>query len=204
LSLFATQVLAQSSTTKKVTIQVPGFVSYGPQGQHFVPITSVGETEDAIKELGLVPDSIKFVAIIPVSASGVQKNLGYDQVYGKAAMQGIRPCEKWIAAKIAENNLPIKDKVYILTDVSTAFDKDGKPEEMFNIPFIEPINGVLKLKKENMGTLETFELRAEISETGEMETWYDDLKYKWKSFPSENSRIMVMMSEERMTGRAMK
>ena len=89
LSLFATQVLAQNSTTTKVNVQVPGFISYGHQGQYFVPIASVSETKDAIKELGLVPDSINFVAIIPVSASGVQGNIGYDQVYMRATMQGM-------------------------------------------------------------------------------------------------------------------
>lgn len=200
LSLFVTQLLAQSSTIKKTTIEVPGFVSYGPQGQYFVPITDVSGTKDAIEELELVPDSIKFVAIIPVSVSGATKNIGYDQVYGKAGMQDIRPCEKWVAVKIAEYNLPIKDKVYILTDVSTAFQKDGKPKQMFDIPFIEPKNGKLSMGEENMGTLETFELVTEISDTGEMETWYDDLKYSWKSFPSENTRIMVLISVERMIG----
>jgi hypothetical protein len=205
LSLFATQVLAQNSTTTKVNVQVPGFISYGHQGQYFVPIASVSETKDAIKELGLVPDSINFVAIIPVSASGVQGNIGYDQVYMRATMQGMYPCEKWVAAKIAEYKLPVKDKVYILTDVSiAAFDKDGKPNDVFEVPIIEPKDGVLSLGKENMGTLENFSFVAKISDNGEMESGYDDLKYEWKSFPSKDSRIMVIMSPERMTGEAIK
>ena len=92
-----------------------------------------------------------------------------------------------------------------MTDVSiAAFDKDGKPNDVFEVPIIEPKDGVLSLGKENMGTLENFSFVAKISDNGEMESGYDDLKYEWKSFPSKDSRIMVTMSPERMTGEAIK
>lgn len=198
LSLPMMQVFAQENPVlENTTVQVPGFISYNNQGQIFVPISGVNEIEKLIKENDSLSDSIKFVVIIPVFATGAKNNISYDQVYGKAARQGIRPCEEWVAAKIAKYNLPIRDKVYILTDVYIALDKDEKPRKKFTVPFIGPKNGGLELGEENMGTLESFELVAEISNTGEMETLYD-VKYKWDSFPSENSRIMVLMSKERM------
>jgi hypothetical protein len=203
LSLFATQVLAQGSTTKKVNIEVPGFISYGPQGQQFVPIANVSDVKTAIKMLGLTPDSIQFVAIIPVSASGVYKTTRYDQVYARAGMQRILPCYRWVAVEVTKLNLPIRNKVYVLTDVSTAaFDRNGKPKQMFNIPFIEPQNGKLSLGTESMGTLESFELITKISDTGTTETVYD-VHYNWKSFTDEDSRIMVIMSVERIIGGVM-